>query len=63
MLNGTTVEEVREYHRETLILCVDEANKKEAEIKRKEQERIEREEMRRKNHYDNVNSIAGEIEF
>lgn len=63
VLNGTTVEEVRDYHRETLILCVDEANKKEAEIKRKEQERIEREEMRRKNHYDNVNSIAGEIEF
>ena len=63
MLNGTTMEEVRDYHRETLILCVDEANKKEAEIKRKEQERREREETRRKNHYDNVNSIAEEIEF
>lgn len=63
VLNGTTVEEVRDYHRETLILCVDEANKKEAEIKRKERERIEREEMRRKNHYDNVTSIAGEIKF
>lgn len=63
VLNGTTMEEVRDYHRETLILCVDEANKKEAEIKRKEQERREREETRRKNHYDNVNSIAEEIEF
>lgn len=63
ILNGTTIEEVRDYHRETLILCVDEANKKESEIKRKERERREREEMQRKKHYDNVSSIAGEIEF
>lgn len=63
ILNGTTVEEVRDYHRETLILCVEEANKKEAEIRRKEQEQREREEMRKRNHYDNVNSVVEEIEF
>lgn len=63
ILNGTTVEEVRDYHRETLILCVEEANKKEAEIRCKEQEQREREEMRKRNHYDNVNSVVEEIEF
>lgn len=62
ILNGTTVEEVRDYHRETLILCVDEANRKEVEIKREEQRRREQEETRRKRHYDNVNSVIGEIE-
>ena len=63
ILNGTTIEEVRDYHRETLILCVEEANKKESEIKRKERERREREEMQRKKHYDNISSVAEEIEF
>lgn len=63
ILNGTTVEEVRDFHRETLILCVDEANRKEVEIKREEQRRREQEETRRKKHYDNVNSVIGEIEF
>ena len=31
ILDGTTIEEVRDYHRETLKLCVDAANKKEKE--------------------------------
>lgn len=63
ILNGTTVEEVRDYHRETLILCVEAANKKEVEIRQKKQAQREREEMRTRNHYDNVNSVVEEIEF
>ena len=45
ILNGTTIEEVKKYHRETLILCVDETNKKEAAIlerKHREDERLRR---------------------
>ena len=41
ILNGTTVEEVKRYHRDTLITCVDEANREEKrflEHKRKEKE-------------------------
>lgn len=41
ILKGTDIDEVRKYHRDTLILCVDEANQKEKESleqKRKEQE-------------------------
>lgn len=63
ILNGTTVEEVRDYHRETLTLCVEAANKKEVEIRQKKQAQREREEMRTRNHYDNVNSVVEEIEF
>lgn len=63
ILNGTTIEEVRDYHRETLLLCVDEANKKEADYRREEQRRREMEEARRKSLYDNVNHIIEEIKF
>lgn len=63
VLNGTTVEEVRDYHRETLLLCVDEANKKEANYRREEQRQREMKEARRESHYDNVNNIIEEIKF
>jgi len=42
LLDGTTLEEVKKYHRETLIICIDEANKEEArilELKRNEEVR------------------------
>ncbi len=48
LLDGTTIEEVRDYHREVLLLCVDVANKKEEEIiaaeqrKKRERGRIEK---------------------
>ena len=41
ILNGTTIEEVKRYHRDTLVVCVDEANQKEKEFlerNRREQE-------------------------
>lgn len=63
VLDGTTIEEVRDYHRETLILCVDEANRKELQILAEEQRRREREENRKNDHYTNVNSIADKLEF
>lgn len=62
ILNGTTIEEVRDYHRETLLLCVDIANKQEKEIMEEERKK-EREETRRKEHYNNVNVIADTILF
>ena len=63
VLDGTTMEEVRDYHRETLLLCVDEANKKEAQIIREQKLKKEREEQRKNQHYDNVNNIADTIKF
>lgn len=63
VLNGTTIEEVRDYHRETLILCVEEANQQEMQIIKEKQRLREREENRKNDHYTNVNSIADRIEF
>ena len=63
ILDGTTMEEVRDYHRETLLLCVEEANKKEAQIIREQQLKKAREEQRKKQDYDNVNNIADTIKF
>lgn len=63
VLDGTTIEEVRDYHRETLLLCVDVANKKEKEIFEAEQRKIEQERALKNKHYSNVNDIAGKITF
>lgn len=63
ILNGTTIEEVRDYHIETLKLCVDVANKKEAQILEQERLKKEQEEIRKQTHYNNVQSIADEIKF
>lgn len=63
ILDGTTIEEVRDYHRETLILCVDVANKKEKEIYESEQRKKERENELKNKHFNNVNDIAGTIKF
>lgn len=63
ILDGTTIEEVRDVHKETLLLCVDVANKMEREYLRREQEKRQREERRREEHMKNVTDIANEIEF
>ncbi len=63
ILDGTTIEEVRDVHKETLVLCVDVANKMEREYLLREQEKRQREERRREEHMKNVTDIANEIEF
>ena len=62
-LDGTTIEEVRDYHRKTLKLCVEAANKMEKEIIDAEQKKREMEENRRAQHCQNVTKIAKEIDF
>lgn len=63
ILNGTTIEEVRDYHRDTLVLCVEEANKLEAEYLEKERKRQAREEAARSAYRKNVEDVAGTIDF
>lgn len=63
ILDGTTLEEVQKYHRETLLLCVEIANKMEKEhIKRENEarERAQREEEERKR---KVAEMASKIVF
>lgn len=63
ILDGTTIEEVKQYHRDTLILAVNEANKKYNEYKlakeTEEATRIKNEQQ----HYSNVLKQASEIDF
>lgn len=63
VLDGTTIEEVRDYHKNTLLLCVEEANKKEAYVlnKRKQQEKQERERI--EEHNRSVLSVAENLKF
>lgn len=63
VLNGTCIEEVRNYHRDTLVLCVDEANKQEARILDEEQKRMEQQNRFIQEHKAEVSSIAGEMKF
>jgi hypothetical protein len=63
MLDGTTIEEVQKYHRDTLILCVDIANQQEKKIIENEKIQNEREKTRKKQHYNNVKNIADNIKF
>lgn len=63
ILDGTTIEEVRDYHRDTLLLCVEEANKAEKMILDEERRKKEREEAQRDQHFTNVRNIAEGIKF
>lgn len=63
ILNGTTIEEVRDYHRETLLLCVNKTNKTMTTILTKQRRRDEEEKKRKEKHYKLINDIATEIQF
>lgn len=63
ILDGTTIEEVRDVHKETLVLCVDIANQQENELIRKQQAEEKVAEERRLRHKASVESVAGEITF
>ena len=63
ILDGTTIEEVRDYHRETLLLCVNLANEEEARITKEEQLKKESEESQKNKHFSNVRSVAENLKF
>ncbi|WP_167612437.1 toll/interleukin-1 receptor domain-containing protein [Maribellus sediminis] len=63
ILDGTTIEEVKKYHKDTLKLVVETVNKRYKEIKLQEKLKREREEQARKKHNDNIRNIADDIQF
>ena len=63
VLDGTTIEEVKQYHKETLILCVGKANEEEARILERRRQKAEQKRQKSENHRGNVEEIAGELEF
>ena len=63
VLDGTTLEEVREYHRDTLVQCVEVANSKESETLRQQNQANEMRRQRSEKHRTNVEAIASDISF
>ncbi len=62
-LDGTTIEEVENYHRDTLVLCVNEANKKEKQKLQRLRQEEERSKQRTKEHRSTVNKISKRLKF
>lgn len=62
-LNGTTIEEVERYHRDTLQLAVAETNRQFRELRRREEERLAREHAMREQHRKRVEDASKRIKF
>jgi hypothetical protein len=63
ILDGTTIEEVEKYHKETLKLCVNVANKHFEQIELKRNQEIERKAIEREKHKKNIDDINNRISF
>lgn len=63
ILNGTTIEEVQKYHRDTLKICVNEANRKEKRQLEEERTELERRRKQEEKHKKTVSEIANMIKF
>jgi hypothetical protein len=63
ILDGTTVQEDERYHRETLILAVNEANRQFAEREAKRGRAEEAERLRVEEHKKSVNEAARRLKF
>lgn len=63
ILDGTTIDEVEKYHKETLVLAVTEANKQEMETIRKMDREEKRKKTARENHLASVKKTINNISF
>ena len=63
ILDGTTIDEVKRYHKETLVLCVEKANEEEARVLERERQEEEQRRQNAEQHRATVESIADEINF
>lgn len=62
-LNGTTIEEVKQYHRDTLVLCVEVANQQEEKALAETRVKKGQEDARTQKHHNNVEHIARDVLF
>jgi hypothetical protein len=63
VLDGTTIEEVEKYHKDTLKPVVGVANKTLTELKERRKLIGKREKQIREQHKDNLGNISGRIKF
>jgi hypothetical protein len=63
VLDGTTIEEIEQYHRNTLVLAADTANKNYAQLLAQRRVAEERERQRVEAHKRSVSEIADRLKF
>lgn len=63
ILDGTTIEEVEQYHTATLRLVLEDVNRAEAQALEQERQRKEREQAQTEAHRQNVDEVADRIKF
>ena len=63
ILDGTTIEEVENYHRDTLVLCVSRANQEEVRELERRRQAEERQRQKTTEHRATVESIASKLDF
>jgi len=62
-LRGTTIEEVKAYHRDTLVLCVEKANEDYGELIEYKRKQNEKENHFKEDHFKRINDLSDNIEF
>lgn len=63
ILDDTTIDEVKDYHRDTLLLCVNEANKRMIEIEKRNRELEQRKKSEIQSHYQGVEDVSKDIKW
>jgi hypothetical protein len=63
VLDGTTIEEVKQYHAQTLRTVINEVNRRAAELRTREQEAVRRAEEAGARHRANVEDVASDIDL
>lgn len=63
VLDGTTIDEVAEYHRDTLILCIEQANREYHSLCKQREEDARRQREREERHKNHVTNVARSIQF
>ena len=63
LLDGTTIDEVKEYHAKTVRLAVDATNAKEAELRRQDEAAADTARAREEEHRKHISDVSGDIDF
>ena len=63
LLDGTTIDEVEKYHRETLLVVLDRVNQLMSEHEERKRQKAEAEQQRRQQHEAGVSDVAQRIKF
>lgn len=63
ILDGTTINEVKTYHRDTLLLCVEQANRNEQLIIKRNNEIETKKQLKIQEHYQNIEDGSNDIEW